>query len=374
METSLPLDLINYTDIEATKIIELTDDTDETIKIIDTNINLEIISDDNDIDWNTTSLNINPDDNIINIIDDHLDFNTNLKSILTRGDNDDNADNDTNADTRLSLNIKQLELNDISFFPNNEHFIKFKLPFDNDDNIGNIGNSNDKDFNFFGSEFSFGDQDQDQQDEEQQDEEQENEENEENEDDDDDDDDDDDEEQDTLDNVKKLIENQFEVRKLMLKEIIKSYLKPFKDNDSFRVSFVLIIIQKIKKIVKILNMENEVNVIIAEFLLTKKIVEDMQIYNYKLLFKPFLENSSSQKNFLNFILKFINKNKQLLNIDNVNDIFQEIYSNKFVHSFTFLNWYHDLNNSSLQKKLGIDFGVSNAIFNYLEDIISNLNY
>ena len=101
----------------------------------------------------------------------------------------------------------------------------------------------------------------------------------------------------------------------------------------------------------------------------------MQIYNYKSLLKPFLENSISQRNFLNYILILINKNKKLLNIDNVNDIFQEIYSNKLVHSFTFVNWYHDLNstNSSLQKKLGIDFGITNAVFNYLEDIISNLD-
>ena len=295
------------------------------------NINLEILSDDNDdnqIDWNTTELMI---------------YN---KSIIDQDEDDIKTVSDTNSDIDIGLllNIKKLELNDHSLS-------KFRFPFDNDD---------DEEVNF--SDFSYNN---DNQEEEEEEEEEENEEEEE---------EDDEEYENTLDTIKKLVENQMEVRKLMLKEIVKGYLKPFKDNETFRMSFVLATTQQIKKIVKILNMENEVIVIIADILFNKKIVEDMQVYNYKSLLKPFLENSSSQRNFLNFILQFVNKHKQLINIDNINDIFQEIYSNKLVHSFVFVNWYHTLNNSSLHKKLEIDFGITDAVFNYLEDIISNLEH
>ena len=116
---------------------------------------------------------------------------------------------DTNSDSGLLFNIKKLELNDISFFPNNEHFINFKLPFDND-NDDNITNSNDKDFNFFGSEFSFGDQDNEEQ-EEEQDQDEQNEEQE-------DDEEDDDEEKYKFDPSKPL---QFKFK--ILEEYLKEY-------------------------------------------------------------------------------------------------------------------------------------------------------
>jgi len=351
MSDNIDDNTIDKTELSISNCIQPGDDNIIKLEIneidYDQNINLEIISDDAQIDWNTTDLMIN-NRSLINIFDNEDE----IKTL-----------SDTNSDSGLLFNIKKLELNDISFFPNNEHFINFKLPFDND-NDDNITNSNDKDFNFFGSEFSFGDQDNEEQEEDEEEEEEDDQEEE----------DDDEEYENTLDTIKKLVENQLEVRKLMLKEIVKGYLKPFKDNETFRISFVLATTQQIKKIVKILNMENEVIEIIADILFNKKIVEDMQVYNYKSLLKPFLENSSSQRNFLNFILKFVNKHKQLINIDNINDIFQEIYSNKLVHSFVFVNWYHTLNNSSLHKKLEIDFGITDAVFNYLEDIIFNLEH
>ena len=328
---------------------DLTETEKEIVSIesidIDINLNLEIIQNNEDtelgLDWSISELTININDDI-----------------KTQSGNE----SDNESDNGLSLNIKKLAIDPMNFFQCGTRSIKFKSPFIDDDE----DDDSTKDLsNYLGSEFSFqGEKFEDFEDFEEQQEDPEEEQN-----------DDDIDEEDTLANLTKLVENQIEVRKLMLKEIIKGYLKPFKDNDSFMLSFVLSTIHQIKKIIKILGMENEVIVIIADILFNKKIVEDMQIYNYKSLLKPFLENSISQRNFLNYILILINKNKKLLNIDNVNDIFQEIYSNKLVHSFTFVNWYHDLNstNSSLQKKLGIDFGITNAVFNYLEDIISNLD-
>jgi len=333
----------------STKIISIETETEtekeidsiDSIENIDVNLGLQIIqNDDNELDLD-------------------LDLNWNI-SDETKSQFGNETDND--SDNGLSFNIKKLEIDPMNFFQyGNSKSIKFKSLFLDDENEENDENEDNDQFkNYLESEFSF----QEAQDEAQEEDQEEQEQN-----------DDDIDEEDTLDNLKKLVENQMEVRKLMLREIIKGYLKPFKDNDSFMVSFVLSTIYQIKKIIKILGMENEVIIIIADILFNKKIVEDMQIYNYKSLLKPFLENSISQRNFLNYILIFLNKNKKLLNIDNVNDIFQEIYSNKLVHSFTFRKWYHDLNstNSNLQKKLGIDFGITNAVFNYLEDIISNLD-
>lgn len=326
------------TEIEIEKEIKI-----QSMEHFNINLDLEIIQnaedDELNLDWNMSELTIN--DEINDGINDGIN---------------DVTDND--SDNGLSFNIKKLEIDPMNFFQyGSSKSIKFKSPFLDEKNEEN-DEENDEFQNYLESEFSF---------QEAQDEAQEEEQEEQN--------DDDIDEEDTLDNLKKLVENQMEVRKLMLREIIKGYLKPFKENDSFMMSFVLSTIYQIKKIIKILGMENEVIIIIADILFNKKIVEDMQIYNYKSLLKPFLENSISQRNFLNYILIFLNKNKKLLNIDNVNDIFQEIYSNKLVHSFTFRKWYHDLNstNSSLQKKLGIDFGITNAVFNYLEDIISNLD-
>ena len=341
------------TEIETDLIVkEIQKETEiETIESIDNdiNLNLEIIQNNEDnelgLDWSMSELTIDID---ININDD----------IKTQSVNE----SDNELDNGLSLNIKKLAIDPMNFFQYGSRSINFKSPFiDDDENDENDDDSNKDLSNYLGSEFSFQGEDFEDQEEQNDIEEEQN--------------DDDIDEEDTLYNLTKLVENQMEVRKLMLREIIKGYLKPFKDNDTFMLSFVLSTIHQIKKIIKILGMENEVIIIIADILFNRKIVEDMQIYNYKSLLKPFLENSISQRNFLNYILIFLNKNKKLLNIDNVNDIFQEIYSNKLVHSFTFVNWYHDLNltNSSLQKKLGIDFGITNAVFNYLEDIISNLD-
>jgi hypothetical protein len=324
--------------IETGNEIEIEIETEiESMKHFDLNLDLEIIQnaeDELNLDWSMSELTLNDD---------------------TKTQSGDELDNE--SDNGLSFNIKKLEINPMNFFQyGSSKSLKFKSPFLNDENEENEENQeNDEEFqNYLESEFTF-QEDQEVEVEEQTD--------------------DDIEEEDTLANLTKLVENQMEVRKLMLREIIKGYLKPFKENDSFMMSFVLSTIYQIKKIIKILGMENEVIVIIADILFNRKIVEDMQIYNYKSLLKPFLENSISQRNFLNYMLIFLNKNKKLLNIDNVNDIFQEIYSNKLVHSFTFINWYHDLNSTSsnLQKKLGIDFGITNAVFNYLEDIISNLD-
>ena len=306
----------------------------ESIEHFDLNLDLEIIQnaedDELNLDWSMSELTVND----------------------TKTQSGDELDNE--SDNGLSFNIKKLDINPMNFFQyGSSKSLKFKSPFFDDENEEN--QENDEEFqNYIESEFTL-QEDQEVEVEEQTD--------------------DDIEEEDTLANLTKLVENQMEVRKLMLREIIKGYLKPFKENDSFMMSFVLSTIYQIKKIIKILGMENEVIVIIADILFNRKIVEDMQIYNYKSLLKPFLENSISQRNFLNYMLIFLNKNKKLLNIDNVNDIFQEIYSNKLVHSFTFINWYHDLNSTSsnLQKKLRIDFGITNAVFNYLEDIISNLD-
>ena len=310
----------------------------ESMEHFDLNLDLEIIQnaedDELNLDWSMSELTINDD---------------------TKTQSGDELDNE--SDNGLSFNIKKLDINPMNFFQygsSKSKSLKFKSPF-LDDEENDENEENDEEFqNYLESEFTF-QEDQEVEVEEQTD--------------------DDIEEEDTLANLTKLVENQMEVRKLMLREIIKGYLKPFKENDSFMMSFVLSTIYQIKKIIKILGMENDVIVIIADILFNRKIVEDMQIYNYKSLLKPFLENSVSQRNFLNYMLIFLNKNKKLLNIDNVNDIFQEIYSNKLVHSFTFINWYHDLNSTSsnLQKKLGIDFGITNAVFNYLEDIISNLD-
>ena len=310
----------------------------QSMEHFDLNLDLEIIQnaeyDELNLDWSMSELTVNDD---------------------TKTQSGDELDNE--SDNGLSFNIKKLDINPMNFFQygsSKSKSLKFKSPF-LDDEENDENEENDEEFqNYLESEFTF-QEDQEVEVEEQTD--------------------DDIEEEDTLANLTKLVVNQMEVRKLMLREIIKGYLKPFKENDSFMMSFVLSTIYQIKKIIKILGMENDVIVIIADILFNRKIVEDMQIYNYKSLLKPFLENSVSQRNFLNYMLIFLNKNKKLLNIDNVNDIFQEIYSNKLVHSFTFINWYHDLNSTSsnLQKKLGIDFGITNAVFNYLEDIISNLD-
>jgi hypothetical protein len=139
-----------------------------------------------------------------------------------------------------------------------------------------------------------------------------------------------------------LVKNQNDVRIMMLKRVLKSYIKKDKTVHN-NLSPTLIF--GINKMSDAIDLENMVGAILADILFDDKMIKDNQIKTHRHLILPFVSNSTAQDNFLNQIVLILSKYDNLVEPDNILEIFTYI-KNHLVNKFVLINWYNSLNEPS----------------------------
>ncbi len=130
-----------------------------------------------------------------------------------------------------------------------------------------------------------------------------------------------------------LVKTQNDVRTMMLKRVIKTYI----NKSSNRVPPTLIF--GINKMADVLDLENMVGAILADILFDEDMIE--QIKRYRGIILPFVSNSTSQENFLNQIVLILNKHNDLVEPDKIEELFGYI-KHHLVNKYVFTNWYNSL--------------------------------
>jgi hypothetical protein len=139
-----------------------------------------------------------------------------------------------------------------------------------------------------------------------------------------------------------LVKQQNNIRVMMLKRVLKSYIKKEKTVHN-NLSPTLIF--GINKISDVVDLENMVGAILADILFDNKMIKDNQIKAHRHLILPFVSNSTAQDNFLNQIVLILFKYDNLVEPDNILEIFTYI-KNHLVNKFVLINWYNSLNEPS----------------------------
>ncbi len=170
--------------------------------------------------------------------------------------------------------------------------------------------------------------------------------------------------------VKILIDEQNKIRLTFFKKILMNYIKPYKyiDHGVLKNN----IINGIKNIASNLSIENYVAQQIASILFDYKILENDQILKNKNIFKPFLNSKEDQFNFLNYILVILNKFNHLIEPDSIITIFEQIINFELVNDNNFIKWYNKKLNSRMVSKLNIKQSVIDAVYNFLDEFIINI--
>jgi hypothetical protein len=158
-----------------------------------------------------------------------------------------------------------------------------------------------------------------------------------------------------------LVKQQNNIRVMMLKRVLKSYIKKGK-TDHNNLSPTLIF--GINKISDVLDLENMVGAILADILFDDKMIKDNQIKAHRHLILPFVSNSTAQDNFLNQIVLILSKYDNLVEPDNILEIFTYI-KNHLVNKFVLINWYNSLNEPSDDNHLS---HLKNAIHCFLNSL------
>jgi len=133
------------------------------------------------------------------------------------------------------------------------------------------------------------------------------------------------------------------------------------------------IIENIKSISSILNLEEYTSSIIFNILINDKILENNQIQKYRHLILAFYpiqksKNNDCQENILDNVLILLNKHKDLIDPDSINLIFKELISNELVSINTFHLWRHELDSSS-SNNLDIDSNIRLSVCYFTEGIL-----
>jgi hypothetical protein len=176
--------------------------------------------------------------------------------------------------------------------------------------------------------------------------------------------------EDDLKLVKNLVEQQNKVRMMFFKKILMTYIKPYKyiDNGKLKNN----IIHGIHNIATSMSIENYIGQQISGILFDYKILDNNQINNYKNILKPFLSTKESQFNFLNYILIILNKYNQLVEPDSIITIFEQLINYELVNDVNFIKWYNKKLNSRLCFKLNIHSSIIDAVYNFLDEFIINI--
>jgi hypothetical protein len=161
----------------------------------------------------------------------------------------------------------------------------------------------------------------------------------------------------------KLVKHQMDIRHLLFKQVLKTYIKPFKNTESPKLS--LIHIRGIKKMAEKLELENHIGSMIADILFNEKI----QIVDYKDLLIPFLVGSLSQKHFLNMILIIFNRHRSLLKYCKVVEIFESMIENRLINTCALIDWYQSLENNTISS---VDKIVNESVYEFLDELIAGL--
>jgi hypothetical protein len=141
----------------------------------------------------------------------------------------------------------------------------------------------------------------------------------------------------------KLIEEQMNIRIIMFRRVLLTYIKPYLSlSENIRMNPAIIL--GIANMADKLDLENMTGAIISDILFNELILEEHQIKKYKNLILPFLGSLSAQENLLNQILVILNNHKKIINCDNIINIFSNILKYNLVNNFSMINWYN------LQKK------------------------
>jgi hypothetical protein len=167
-----------------------------------------------------------------------------------------------------------------------------------------------------------------------------------------------------------FVKQQMDMRCLMLKKNLKTYINPYRNTTSLRLKTV--IIKGIKRMGYILSLQYHIGAMIADILFTDAIIEDSQIQKYAKIINPFVGNELSQDNFMNQMLVFFDKYQNLIEPDIVNDIFESLLKYEIINAFALFNWYNDLNNDKIAKELNITQCTIDAVHNFLDDIINSI--
>jgi translation initiation factor 2 beta subunit (eIF-2beta)/eIF-5 len=100
----------------------------------------------------------------------------------------------------------------------------------------------------------------------------------------------------------------------------------------------------IKKIAKKLDVENVIGRTIASFLFDTNIVAKSQIENYRQLLEPFLINTESQHQFLNYFLILLRMNPEL--ISDFENIVETLLMNNLIDDYSLIEWHKKLINEN----------------------------
>ncbi len=176
--------------------------------------------------------------------------------------------------------------------------------------------------------------------------------------------------EDDLKLVKNLVDHQNKVRMMFFKKILMTYMKPYKYivNGKLKNN----IIRGINNIAISMSIENYIAQQISSILFDYTILDNDQINNYKNILKPFLSTKESQFNFLNYILIILNKYNHLVEPDSIITIFEQIMNYELVNNVNFIKWYNKKLNSRLSFKLNIHSSIIDAVYNFLDEFIINI--
>jgi hypothetical protein len=162
----------------------------------------------------------------------------------------------------------------------------------------------------------------------------------------------------------KLVEEQMNMRIIMFRRVLLTYIKPYfslSENIRMNPAIILGIVNMADK----LDLENMTGAIISDILFNELILEEHQIKKYKNLILPFLGSLSAQENLLNQILIILNNHKKIINCDNIIHIFSNILKYNLVNNFSMINWY---NLQKKNKKSDIDL----KVIDFLDETIMEL--
>jgi hypothetical protein len=131
------------------------------------------------------------------------------------------------------------------------------------------------------------------------------------------------------------------------------------------------IINGIRKMSESLFLGYSVGAILSDILFTDQIIICEQIKKHSKLIRPFLTNSISEEKFLNQILIMFDKYNHLLEPELVVSIFESLLKYKYISADLLINWYESLSDGNPGSELNIKPSTIDAVYNFLEDVISN---